>query len=124
MIVITDGVDDNGDGAQQSVSSLNNAIVYANSKGIPVFPVGIGSQIDSGILQQIADDTGGQFYEALTSDNLKTIYQQLSALLLKKQYILTYTSGLGVGPNTDLTIEATLGPIVENDIKAITTSCP
>jgi VWFA-related protein len=130
VVVITDGVDDNGSGSQQSINSLNDAIDYASSKAIPVFPVGIGFEIDSAILQQIADKTSGQFYEALTSDNLRTIYQQLSVLLLQKQYILTYTSNLGPGPNTDLTIEATLPPVppapaVEgDDTKAIVTTCP
>ena len=127
VIVITDGVDDDGTHTQQlSKNSIDDVIFDANSEGIPVFTVGIGNEIDIAVLQQIADDTGGQFYEALTTDNLRTIYQQLADVLFKKQYILTYTSGLGDGPNTNLTIGAELGgtTISGNDTKTVSTSCP
>jgi VWFA-related protein len=122
VIVMTDGYDDDGSGNQISNNSLNDAINYAKSKGIPIFPVGLGDQINLAILQQIADDTGGQFYVATTSDNLKTIYQQLADILFKDQYILTYTSGLGAPGN--LTIEATLQPTITGDDTRAITTCP
>ncbi len=71
----------------------------------------------------MADDTGGQFYEATTSDNLRTTYNQVAEVLFKDQYILTYISGLGVGATGDLTIQATSGGIEGEDIKEIT-PCP
>jgi len=122
VIVITDGIDDNGLGSQLSNNSLNDVINNAKSNGVPIFTIALGDQANSAILQQIADDTGGQVYKATTSDNLRTIYQQLADVLFHDQYIITYNSGLGAG-TADLTIGATLGAIVGNDTKEIT-ACP
>jgi Ca-activated chloride channel homolog len=115
VIVITDG------GNDFDTYTLADVINNANTKGVPIFTVGIG-QVNSAILTQMADDTGGQFYEATTTDNLRTIYQQLANVLFDDQYILTYTSLLEDGETANLTIEATLGAIVGNDTKGIT-SC-
>ena len=71
----------------------------------------------------MADDTGGLYYESASSDNLRTIYQQLSDVLFEDTYILTYTSGLGADVTADLTIGATSGAITGNNTKEIT-SCP
>ena len=123
VIVITDGVDDDGLGNPISSNNLNDAINYANSNGIPIFTVGMGSIIDSAVLQQMADDTGGQFYNAINSDNLRNIYQQLADILFNDQYILTYNSGLGIGVTANLTIKATSATIEGSDTKEITV-CP
>jgi Ca-activated chloride channel family protein len=122
VIVITDGVDDDLSGNQLSDNDLNDVINDANNNGVPIFTVGLG-QADGAMLTQMADDTGGQFFDSTTSDNLRTIYQQLADVLFHDQYILTYTSGLGAGVTADLTIEATLLAIVGNNTKEIT-SCP
>jgi VWFA-related protein len=117
VIVITDG------GNDFDTYTFADVINNANTKGVPIFTVGIG-QVNSAILTQMADDTGGQFYEATTPDNLRTIYQQLANVLFADQYILTYTSLLGDGETADLTIGATLvGVPPGSDTKGIT-SCP
>ena len=113
VIVVTDG------GNDPSTYTLQQVIDNANANGVPIFTVGIG-QVNNAILTQMADDTGGQFYEATTPDNLRTIYQQLANVLFADQYILTYTSLVA---NANLTIKATLGAMTGNDTK-ITTSCP
>ena len=38
----------------------------------------------------MATTTGGQYFEANTSQNLATIYQQLSSILFKNQYVLKF----------------------------------
>jgi len=127
VILISDGKDDDGSGNQLSDNDLNDAINYAKANDVPIFTIALGN-FNSTILQQLADDTGGQFYEATTSDNLRTIYQQLADVLFHDQYILTYTSGLGAGGTADLTIEATLqtqdGDEVGNDTREITSCSP
>jgi hypothetical protein len=59
------------------------------------------------MLTQIADETGGHFYEAATSDDLITIYQQISEILLFDQYVIKYESFLQGN--------VTLGVEVENE---------
>jgi Ca-activated chloride channel family protein len=116
VIVITDATYD------VSEKSLGNVIHHANDNNVPIFTVGLGDA-DISILQRMADDTGGQFYEATTSDNLRTTYNQVAEVLLKDQYILTYISGLGIGATGDLKIKATSGAIEREDTKEIT-PCP
>ena len=120
VIVITDG--ENYSESGSSVNDLTDVINYANTQGVPVFTVGL-SQANEAILTQMADSTGGQFFKATTSDNLKTIYQQLADVLFHDQYILTYTSGLGAGVGADLTIKGTLNTLEGEDTRGIS-SCP
>jgi Ca-activated chloride channel family protein len=119
VIVITDG---ENDGFLTNLD-LADVITDAQEKGVPIFTVGLGQDLNPDILRQMADDTGGHYYESATSDNLRTIYRQLSDVLFQDSYILTYTSGLGAGITTDLTIGATSGTITGNNTKEFT-SCP
>jgi Ca-activated chloride channel family protein len=125
IIVITDGVDDNGAGLPQSISTITDAITDANGIGVPVFTVGLGSGTNALILQRMADETGGTFSDSTTSANLATIYQQLADLLFTDQYILTYTSALAAGGTGDLVVAATYPPTSASgfDTKAIL-ACP
>ena len=124
IIVITDGMDRDGSGGQLSDNGISDVIADANSRGVPVFTVGLGGAVDVSVLQQIADDTGGTFSDSTTSDNLATIYQQLADLLFTDQYILTYTTALLANATDDLTVTATYAPgVTGSDTKTIIV-CP
>ena len=125
VVVITAGTDDDGSGSPLSTNNLNDVINYANGTGVPIFTVGVGGKINSAVLQQMANDTGGQSYSAATSDNLRNIYNQLASILFQDQYVLTYNSGLVAGKTADLTIKATelTSGVTGNDTKEIT-PCP
>lgn len=84
VILATDGTDN------ASAAAVTAATANAASKGVPLFTVGLGSSINSDILRQMADATGGLYYEATTSQNLATIYQQLSSILYTNQYVLRF----------------------------------
>jgi Ca-activated chloride channel family protein len=84
VIVTTDGMN------TASAKTLDEVIAYGVSRNVAVFPVGIGSTIDAPVLQRLADETGGVFYRADVSQNLATIYQQLTSVLLHKQYVLQF----------------------------------
>ena len=129
IIIITDGVDDDGTGNPQSINTINDAINDANGDGVPVFTVGLGGAADVAVLQQLADDTGGTYSDSTTAANLSNIYQQLADLLFTDQYILTYASGVADGTSEDLTVTATFsaGPplIADSDTKTIpAVTCP
>ena len=115
VIVITDGAD------TISSNGLMDVIDLGKGNGVPVFAIGLGN-IDETILEQMAVDTSGKYYQALTSDNLKTIYKQLASVFYNDQYVLTYTS-TGSGATADLTISAASNGIEGNATKEITT-CP
>ncbi len=71
---------------------MDTAISNAQTAKVPLFTVGIGSSINTTVLNRMAAETGGQYYEASTSQNLATIYDQLSSLLFQKQYVITVQS--------------------------------
>ena len=117
VIVITDGKD------TQSLQILDDVINDANNKGVPIFTIGLGD-LDPTILQQMANDTGGSFFEATTSDNLRTIYEQLADVLFQDSYVLTYDTNLVAELSGNLTIEATYSPTIKGDDTKEITSCP
>ena len=91
VIVATDGADDlNGTGQPASTRTLADVISNAVSKKVPVFTIGIGASLNTSVLRDMAAESGGLFYAASTSQNLATIYQQLSSLLFQNQYVLTF----------------------------------
>lgn len=105
VIVTTDGVD------TRSKRGLDEVIANAVSKKVPVFTIGIGSSIDRDVIGKMATETGGQFYEANTSQNLATIYRQMSLLLYLNQYVITFDQLSKGAPNiaSDLSVRASLG---------------
>jgi len=124
VIIVSDGEDDDGTGNPLSSSSLSDVINYANDKGVPIFTVGLGDNNDAVLdLEQMSNETGGQFFDSPTSDNLGNIYNQIAKALFENQYILTYVSALGVHV-TDLTIEAYDSPTIMGDDTKEIILCP
>ena len=117
VIVFTDGED------TSSNRSLGDVIVHANDQNIPIFAIGLGD-IDHNALQQMANDTGGVFFESGTSDNLRNIYAQLADVIFKNQYVLEFPSSMEVGETADLKIEASISQTVTDDDLSKITPCP
>ena len=121
VIIVSDGEDGNGNPI--SSNSISEVINHANDKGVPLFTVGLGN-INDAVLEQMANDTGGQFFDSATSDNLGNIYSQIAKVLFENQYILTYVSELGTGVTANLTIEAYVSPAVMGDDTKEILPCP
>jgi Ca-activated chloride channel homolog len=99
VIVATDGADN------ASVRTLAEVAASATSQNVPIFTIGIGASINRTALEQLAADTGGLYYEANTSQNLATIYRQLSSILYERQYILKFdqlANGPGAASNVSI----------------------
>jgi Ca-activated chloride channel homolog len=84
VIVATDGADN------ASVRSLADVTSNALNRSVPIFAIGIGAAINRPTLEQLAASTGGLYFEANTSQNLATIYRQISSILYEKQYVLRF----------------------------------
>jgi len=121
VIIVTDGKD--RDGNPINSKSFSEVINHANDKGVPIFTVGLGN-INDAVLEQMANDTGGQFFDSPTSDNLGNIYSQIAKVLFENQYILTYVSALGTGVTANLTIEGYVSPVVMGDDTKEIIPCP
>jgi hypothetical protein len=82
-----------------SSASLNEATQVAIAAGQPVQVVGLGdrqddderSGIDEGVLREIAEKTGGDYFYAPSADELAGLYRKLSADM-QQEYALTYRS--------------------------------
>jgi Ca-activated chloride channel family protein len=123
VIIVTDGEDYGGD-APISSRTLDDVINLANEESVPIFTVGLGEEILEDVLIQMANDTGGQYFDSPNSDNLLNIYKQLSDILFEDQYIIQYISALAVCETADLTIEVESQAITGEDTKEITPCCP
>lgn len=102
VIVLTDGVDNDGTGARLSEKTAAEVIALAQTEGVPVFTIAVGDA-DQAVLKDIADSTGGKFYTAPTFDRLGTIYLQLSQIL-HNQYVLSYRSSEAGPGNVTVTV--------------------
>ena len=106
VIVATDGADN------ASVRTLAEVTASAASQNVPIFAIGIGASINRTALEQLAADTGGLYYEANTSQNLATIYRQLSSILYARQYILKFDQlANGPGAASIVTVGVTSGAL-------------
>jgi len=97
-ILLTDGVDNT------SQVPLDVAIQSAVKHGIKVYVIGVGGRGDYNpeVLQKIARETGGKFYEAGSVERLKRIYDEIDTLekseikadkYVKKRYYFQYPLG-------------------------------
>jgi Ca-activated chloride channel family protein len=84
LVVIADGRDNS------SFTDLSELIDQALEKSVPVFTIGLGD-VNAENMQQLADETGGQYYYAPDETELQNIYDQISAII-SSQYILEYDS--------------------------------
>jgi len=87
VVVMTDGIENRSEVARSATEVINHAL----AKGVPVFTIGLGDEVDEPVLTTIAVQTGGMYYSAPDSDDLMGIYRKIAGVL-KNQYIVTYES--------------------------------
>ena len=88
IVLLTDGQD------TASRTSLAAATERLKGQGYPLYVVGLGTSLDQGVLQALADgSTGGHAYVAPSSEELAGIYAGL-AQLISAQYVVTYRSNV------------------------------
>ncbi|MEN8148066.1 MAG: VWA domain-containing protein [Campylobacterota bacterium] len=100
-ILLTDGLDNAG------TIPLDVAIKKAKKYDIKVYVIGVGSRgdFDPAVLNTIAKETGGKFYEASTGERIKEIYDEIDTLekseikankYVKKHYFYQYPLGAAI----------------------------
>jgi len=82
-ILLTDGKANkpNGPGYGEDPADVLYAEAQAQAAangGITIFTIGLGSNINAAMLENIASSTGGQYYYAPTGDDLDNIYAQFT----------------------------------------------
>lgn len=116
VIVFSDGNDEG-----TSSNPLTAVIDRANLRGIPIFTIAYteANNPKPEIMQQIAQETGGEFFLAPNSSELAGIYDKISEIL-SQQYLIEYTTSSSGGTTVSLDIEVTNGGDLGEDSKEAT----
>ncbi|MHB2155103.1 VWA domain-containing protein [Calditrichota bacterium GD2] len=120
VILMTDGLDNS------SNYSLQDAIDNANNANIPIYTIGLGispGSVEEQNLQQLAQQTGGEYYYAPSSSDLQQIYQDISNQL-QNQYQITYTTHNQKFDGSTRTVEIKVDYQGETDSKTKTYVAP
>lgn len=100
-ILLTDGIDN------AETIPLDVAVKTAKKYDIKVYVIGVGGrgEFDPVVLNTIAKETGGKFYEASTAEQIKEIYDEIDSLekseikankYVKKHYYYQYPLGAAI----------------------------
>jgi VWFA-related protein len=111
VVLLSDGVDDDGTGRQLSKRSLGEALDLARAVNVPIYVIGLGTEIDDGILRRVAEETGGQYYKAPDATQLRELYARIGEQLAG-QYAISYESNLpadGADHRISVTVGAATG---------------
>lgn len=91
VLTLTDGMDNNGQ------ARLQETIDAARAANVPIYVVGLGSDVDRDGLQGLATTTNGQAYFSPNAAELEQLYAAIASNL-RNEYALTYHS---LTPNLD-----------------------
>jgi VWFA-related protein len=94
IVCLTDGRDSRPNGeSPMSSKSPQEVIEYAIDKKVRIITVGLGNDLDEGIMKSFAQNTGGWYLKSTTAEQLSKLYQALSRRMkLEKYYRLVYTT--------------------------------
>ncbi len=85
VLALTDGKD------EHSSRTVDTVMDYAQDHNVVLYTIGLGANVKRVVLQQMARETGGQYYERPSSSDLAQLYAEL-ARSLQDEYSLAYTS--------------------------------
>lgn len=103
MILLSDGY-----------GSLGNALDDIKPKKTKVNTIALGSHADEALLQDIASQTGGEYYFAPFADDLADIYSSLSGQVAGHQTLFSETGSVQQGATDEKTVN--VDPSVEEAI--------
>ena len=117
VLALTDG-----DDTSSSRTNLGKMIDYVQDSNVVVFTIGLGADVQSAILEQVARETGGQYYEEPSGSDLAQLYTDI-ARSLQDEYSLTYRSPTpqndGTTRQVDVVVETSAGEAVAVGVYAV-----
>jgi VWFA-related protein len=102
VIVLTDG--QNSDGIYRTPDA---AIALAQERGISIYTIGLGSNVEDDQLERMSNETGGEYYFAPSSENLTEIYNSIRQQITS-EYLLTYSTHNPAADGTNRTVSVTV----------------
>ena len=105
IVLLTDGIANYVEGGTQQVSqataeqaTLTAATNSHKNNGTIIFVIGLGKDVNTTFLQQLATSTGGQYYFPPSSQSLNDIYNQISQIIAQGSvsgFVFNDTNGNG-----------------------------
>jgi tight adherence protein C len=100
VVLLTDGQD------TESVAELGQVQALARDKGIRIYAIGVGSDIDARVLTQLAERSSGYFYPAPTANDIGAAFQLMSDQL-RNRYEISYSASGTVAQGTQVALNVT-----------------
>ena len=92
IVLLTDGRDENNPGtAPGSAHTFDEVLTLAREVGATIFTVGLGTRLDSDVLETLATRSGGQAYFSPSMEELGAKFAQIVENL-RQRYVLSYSS--------------------------------
>jgi len=92
VVVFTDGRDENNPGtAPGSIHTFEEVLALSRDVGAIVFAVGVGANVDRGVLEMLAATSGGAAYFAEDAESLGVQFRRVVENL-RRRYVLSYVS--------------------------------
>ncbi|HSH79418.1 MAG TPA: VWA domain-containing protein [Herpetosiphonaceae bacterium] len=98
VVLLTDGQD------TESVADLSQVLALVREKGIKVYAIGVGSDIDERVLGQIARTSGGYFYKAPAASDIASAFKLMSDQL-RNRYEIAYSSPAMMAQGTKIEVK-------------------
>lgn len=125
VVVLSDGGEyGESDSIPASTSTRDDSVRVSTVRGIPVYTIGLGWNIDQRFLEQIATSSNGVFYESPTTEEVTGIYDNL-AFLFRSQYIVTMDVDVpSDGQTYEFTLDVTAPAGVASDTASLRAPVP
>jgi len=91
IVLLSDGVDDDGTGKPLSKRTMPDVLGLARQVNVPIYAIGLGTELDEQALKQVARETGALYFNAVEAHELKRLYDSIGKQLAG-QYTISYTS--------------------------------
>jgi len=93
IALLSDGVDDDGTGQPLSKRTARDVLALARQANVPIYAIGIGTELDEEALRNVATESGALYLAATEPAELKRLYDNIGQQLAG-QYSIHYSSDL------------------------------
>jgi VWFA-related protein len=93
IVLLSDGVDDDGTGKSLSKKTVTDVLTLARRVNVPIYAIGLGTELDELALKKVASETGALYLNAVEPSELKRLYDSIGKQLAG-QYTIGYSSNL------------------------------
>jgi tight adherence protein C len=98
LVVLTDGKD------TVSERRISDDVAQAVRLAVPIYAIGLGPEVDTAVLQQFAEQTGGHYYAAPTTQDLTDAFRQISHQL-GAEYQVSWVSNATITSTSDVPVQ-------------------